>query len=240
MKRLLSSATVVLAGAALLTACTGSSSDTGAAAGPSSTGSPGSVASSAPPSPTTPASTAPSPSASGSRAASPAAVALSRVDGSSTRLTVDARFLQAVKAVGLQISPVGGAKTDSSGGRTTIVFPITGGTASTSTGGDRFSGSVQHAGGLKLSGLGRSVTLDHLVLDGSSDELTGQVNGRRVPLLPLQTDAGHVSGSADQIVLEADSVSLRPDALRALSGPLHLPSLPSVPLGSLSSTITGS
>lgn len=224
----------VAAGALLLSGCSGSS-DSNAAAGTDNTGT-------GAPAPTTSVPTTPAGTPTGTTSTGPGSppISLAAVTGTSTRLTVDQGFLRTLKTVGVTLAPVGGAKTDTAGDRTTYVFPVIGGSARTAaTGEDRFSGSVRHAGGLRLSGLGRSVTIDRLVLDGSSDQLTGEVSGRRVPLLPLATGAAQVSASGKQIRLDEGAVTLLPGSVQALADQLGLPALPRVPLGSLTSTITG-
>lgn len=228
MKRTALPLALATAGLVLATGCSGSSDDVGAL--PSSSGSAGAGTTSA--SPSTGATASPSPQGS---------MSLSSVGGKSTRLTLDSGFLDAIGKLGLTIGPVEGATSDDSGGSTAFVFPVSGGTAAVSASGDdRFSGNVQHQGGLQLSGLGQSVTIDQLVLDGSSDQLTGQIAGQRVPLLPLATGADQVSSTGKQISLEESALSLTPDSLQALADRFHLPALPSLTLGSLTSTITGS
>lgn len=223
-------------GLALLTGCSGSPDSTAPSSSRSGTGAPSSSTLS------TPGDSSPPSASSGSStsSSSQAPVAISTVTGESTRLTLSGSFVDALKVIGLSVTAVDGATLDQSGGGTTFVFPISGGDVTTlPTGDDRFSGTVRHTGGLRLSGLGQSVTIGQLVLDGSSDQLTGEVAGRRLPLLPLETGPGQVSTSGSQVVLDEKAVALTPDSLTALAGQLHLPALPSATLGSLTSTITG-
>ncbi len=177
---------------------------------------------------------------SGGSSGSSGEVTFRTLTGTATRLTVDQRFLDALQTVGASLTAVEGATTDTANGATTFVFPVTGGNATVGASGDRFSGSVEHRGGLQLSGLGRSAVIDGLVLDGSSDQLTGMVAGRRLPLLPLSTSDAQITTGSGTATITDSAVSLTPDALNELAGQLGLPTLPTLSLGSLSVTLTGS
>lgn len=171
-----------------------------------------------------------------------AAVTLDGLTGEATRLTVDDRYVNALAAVGAELTAVGGAQTETSGGSTTFVFPVTGGTVTVDPeGADPLVGTVQHEGGLQLSALGRSATVDGLVLDGDQDRLTGTIAGRQVTLLPLSVSDAQVTQTDDQVVIADDAVSFDAETTNALAEQLGLPvTLPAVEVGSLESTLTGS
>lgn len=204
-----------------------------------------SPASSSPPASSVPGASAPASSEpSASASASPSAgsaVTLTNLTGDTTRLTLDMGFLDAMRTVGVDLAPVEGAQVDTSGDATTFVFPVTGGHVTVDAAGtDRLSGSVQHQGGLRLSALGKSVTVDDLVLDGQQDQLTAMVAGQRVPLLPLSTTGAQITTQPDRVVISDDAVSLDSDAASALAGQLGLPGLPDLTLGQLQITLVGS
>jgi len=225
----------------LAAGCSGdaSSPDPGLASGPPPT------PSSSPSSPSSPGpADTPAPTSSPGEPATTSggsAVTFATLTGQSTRLTVDASFLSALRRVGGDLTAVQGAQTEDMGGATTFVFPVTGGQATVdATGTDRFTGTVQHEGGLRLSALGKSVTVDGLVLDGQQDQLTAMVAGRRVPLLPLSTSDAQITRQGDQVVITDSAVSLDADAANALTGELGLPTLPDLKIGSLQVTLAGS
>lgn len=171
-----------------------------------------------------------------------AAVTLDSLTGEATRLTVDDGYVDALAAVGAELTAVGGAQTETSGGSTTFVFPVTGGTVTVDPeGSDPLVGTVQHQGGLQLSALGRSATVDGLVLDGDQDRLTATVAGRQVTLLPLSMSDAQVTQADGQVVISDDAVSFDAETTNALAEQLGLPvTLPAVEVGSLASTLTGS
>lgn len=182
----------------------------------------------------------PTPSADATSADGEVAVSFDTLTGEATRLTVDQSAVDALRAVGVTLSATGGATTESAGGVTTFVFPVTGGQATIdSSAAEPFTGTVEHEGGLQLSALSRNVTADGLVLDASQDQLTAMVEGRRVPLLPLATEP-EVTGSTDEAVVSYGGGSLDTGALDALTGQLGLPSLPGVEVSALETTLSGS
>lgn len=170
------------------------------------------------------------------------AVTLDSLSGEATRLTVSEAYVNALSAVGAELSAVGGAQTETAGGSTTFVFPVTGGDVTVEPGGaDPLAGTVEHSGGLQLAALGRTATVDGLVLDGDEDRLTAMVAGRRVPLLPLSVSDAQISQADDQVVIEDSAVSFDAETLNALADELGVPvTLPAVDVGSLQVTLTGS
>ena len=209
------------------------------AAAPPSTGS---AAGAAPP-PSTPAgeqATPSAPSATEQRSALGEAVTLTDLTGRSTTLTVDRRALDALGAVGVQLSPVGQGRLQPSGSDTSISFDVTGGTVTADAAGTpRLTGQVQHAGGLSLSALGRSVTVDEFVLDADQEALTAEVAGRRLPLLPVDLADARIEREGEGLVVTDDAVALHPDAARALADQLGLPALPALELGRLQTVLVG-
>lgn len=174
-------------------------------------------------------------------AADSGAVSLSTLTGDSTRLSLDDGVTAALSAVGVELTATGGATAETAGGTTTFTFPVTGGEATVDpTGSPRFTGSVEHEGGLQLSALGRSATADQLVLDGEQEQLTAVVEGRRVPLLPLVTDPQVSSGGEEQVTVEYSAASLDTSTLQSIADRLGLPGLPELEVNSLETTLEGS
>jgi len=169
------------------------------------------------------------------------AVTIDNLSGEATRLTVDEGYVNALGSIGAELTAIGGAQTETAGGRTTFVFPVTSGTVTVDPEGeDPLAGTVQHEGGLQLSVLGRSATIDGLVLDGDQDRLTGTIAGREVTLLPLSMSDAQVTQTGNQVVIQDDAVSFDAETLNALADQLGLPvTLPAVEVGSLESTLAG-
>lgn len=168
------------------------------------------------------------------------AVTLTTLTGRSTTLTVDQRAVDALSAVGIRLSPVAPGRLQPSGSDTSISFDVTGGSVTADpTGTPRLTGEVQHAGGLSLSALGRSVTVDELVLDADQEALTAEVAGRRLPLLPVDLADARIEREGEAVLVTDDAVSLHPDAARALADQLGLPALPSLELGRLQVALVG-
>lgn len=166
-------------------------------------------------------------------------VTFSTLTGEATRLSLDDGVVNALSAVGVELSAVGGAQQETTGGSATFVFPVTGGQATVDPSSGAFSGTVEHQGGLQLSALGRSVTIDQLVLDGGQGELTAMVAGRRVPLIPLATDPT-VMSEGDQATVSYSPAALDTSAVESLTGQLGLPALPDLRVNELEATLTGS
>ena len=174
-------------------------------------------------------------------AADSGVVSLAALTGDSTRLSLDAGITDALGAVGVDLTATGGAQVETSGGTTTFVFPVTGGQATVDPAGSpRFTGNVEHEGGLQLSALGRSVTADQLVLDGEQEQLTAVVEGRRVPLLPLMTDPQVTAEGEEQVTVEYSAASLDTSTVESFAERLGLPTLPSLEVNSLQTTLEGS
>jgi hypothetical protein len=195
-------------------------------------------------SPTTPSPTAEA-TAQATEEASPSAeggeVTFSTLTGEATRLTLDDGVTNALSSVGVTLAATGGAQMETSGGMTTFTFPVSGGQATVDpAGSERFTGTVQHEGGLRLSALGQNVTADQLVLEGADDELTAMIGGRRVPLLPLATEPQITSSGSEQATVAWSAAMLDTSAVQGFADQLNLPALPSLEVNSLETTLEGS
>lgn len=223
----------------VLVLAAGCSDDPAPAAAPSAAGS----APAAPPPPSTAAGeqeTSPGTGESGQRTALAETVTLDTLTGRSTTLTVDRRAVDALGAVGIRLSPVAPGRLQPSASDTDISFDVTGGSVTADPAGTpRLTGEVQHAGGLTLSALGRSVTVDEFVLDADQEALTAEVAGRRLPLLPVDLADARLEREGSAVLVTDDAVSLHPDAARALADQLGLPALPSLELGRLQVALAG-
>ena len=168
------------------------------------------------------------------------AVTLSTLTGDATRLSLDAGVIEALSAVGVELTATGGAEAETAGGTTTFVFPVTGGEATVDPAGSpRFTGTVEHDGGLQLSALGRSATADELVLDGEAEQLTAMVGDRRVPLLPLALDP-QVTTEDDGATVTYSAASLDTGTVDDFAEQLGLPTLPALEVNELEATLEGS
>ena len=174
-------------------------------------------------------------------AADSGAVTFSTLTGDSTRLSLDDGVTGALSAVGVELTATGGATAETAGGTTTFTFPVTGGQATVDAAGSpRFTGSVEHEGGLQLSALGRSATADQLVLDGEQEQLTAVVEGRRVPLLPLVTDPQVSPADEEQVTVGWSAASLDTSTAQSIADRLGLPRLPELEVNALETTLEGS
>lgn len=190
---------------------------------------------------TTSAPTATTTESSAQAGADSGAVTFSTLTGEATRLSLDAGVVDALSAVGVDVTATGGAQTETADGATTFVFPVSGGQATVDPDGSpRFTGTVEHQGGLQLSALGRSVTADQLVIDGEQEQLTAVVGGRRVPLLPLVTDPQVTVEGEEQVSVGYSAASLDTGTVDSFAGQLGLPSLPSLEVNSLETTLESS
>jgi hypothetical protein len=169
------------------------------------------------------------------------AVTFATLTGDATRLSLDDGVTAALGAVGVEVTATGGATAETAGGTTTFAFPVTGGEATVDPAGSpRFTGTVEHEGGLQLSALGRTVMADQLVLDGAQEQLTAVVDGRRVPLLPLAADPQVSSQGEEQATVEYSAAALDTSTVQAIADQLGLPTLPSLEVNALQATLEGS
>ena len=166
-------------------------------------------------------------------------VTFTELTGQATQLSIDDRVLSALAGLGVELSAAGGATSETAGGTTTFTFPVTGGEATVdATGTERFTGMVQHDGGLQLSAMGQSVTIDGLVLDGTQEELTAEVVGNRVPLLPLVTDPT-ITSDGEQATVTWSAATLDTSAMAPFAEQLGL-ELPDLQVNTLETTLEGS
>lgn len=181
-----------------------------------------------------------SPSPAETTSAGGGAVTFESLTGEATRLSVDQRVVDALGAIGVELSAVGGAQTESGGGVTTFTFPISGGDATVDpAAADPFDGTVQHEGALQLSALGRSVSVEDLVLNGDRDQLTGTVAGRDVTVLPLVTDAD-ITPQDDQVTISYSPAPIDSSAVDALTEQFGGLRLPDIQVNELETTLEGS
>ncbi len=167
-----------------------------------------------------------SPSASTSASAKPVA-ALTNLTGTSTAVKLDPGFVAALTSLGLTPGVTGTAKLTAAG---SVVFPITGGSATYYTPGSvtpYVTGSIMHDGsGLSLTAGATKVTLTNFVVNPGTSMLTGDVavNGKTAasgaPLFFLDgstlqpLDTSSVAGSA---VLAGTEVKVTPTAAGLLN-----------------------
>jgi hypothetical protein len=169
------------------------------------------------------------------------AVTFPALTGDSTRLSLDDGVTDALSGVGVDLTATGEAQMETSDGTTTFTFPVTGGQATVDPAGSpRFTGTVEHEGGLQLSALGRSATADQLVLDGEQEQLTAVVEGRRVPLLPLVTDPQVTADGEEQVTVDYSAASIDTGTAQSIADRLGLPTLPDLEVNSLQTTLEGS
>lgn len=169
------------------------------------------------------------------------AITFSTLTGEATRLTLDDGVTSALGAIGVELTATGEAQAETAGGTTTFSFPVTGGQATVdSSAAEPFTGTVEHEGGLQLSALGQSATVDQLVLDGDQGQLTAMVAGRRVPLLPLATDPEITQEGSEQVTVAYSAAVLDTSAVEQFAEQLNLPTLPSLEVNSLEATLEGS
>jgi len=152
------------------------------------------------------------------------------LEGATTELVLGSGFLAALRTAGLDVSAVGEARREGD----TVVLPVTGGDVRLDpAAAEPLDGTLEHAGGLSLSGLGRTVEVTGLRVDGAAGEVTAEVAGRRLPLLTLDEAGAGVERQGDATVLSGTEAVLRREAVAALTERLGLPTLPELPLGEL-------
>lgn len=111
-------------------------------------------------------------------ALAPAASADVDLTGGATTLKLDRKAAAALKGLGVSVAPTGRARA----GRAGVRFPITGGRIDPATA----AGAIRHAGGLRFSAGGKSLTLrSPRVAVGRKILLSARVRGTRVHLLQL-------------------------------------------------------
>ena len=110
--------------------------------------------------------------------AAPSAQAAVELSGGTTRLTLDRGTAGALASLGVKVRPTGRAAAQ---GRH-VRFPISGGAIDPASA----AGRIEHRGGLRLSGGGRSITLkNYVVRVGKRITLSARVGKQRVGVLDL-------------------------------------------------------
>src|SRR5512144_2278369 len=155
------------------------------------------------------------------------------VSGRSTTLKLDPGTAQALKAAGVQISPVSPATAAPSGG---INFPITGGTL-TQAG---LQGSINHSGGLTFTHAGKTVTATNFVLNTTQRTLSATVNGKQVPLLVVDLSKMVRTTRGRLIVASGITSTLTRSAVVLLDARLRVTVFTrTLPIGTLTAYVTG-
>lgn len=151
---------------------------------------------------------------------------IDQLTGRTTAVTLDAGFVEALTSLKLTPAPVGDAKISKAG---VASFPISGGNVTYYEPGSVspfVQGSIDHTGGLSLTGGGKTVELTDFVIDPGASVLTGTVSvdgevaAEDAPLFfldgrtlnPLAVNEGN--GTA---VLEGTTVELKAEAAQLLN-----------------------
>ena len=146
---------------------------------------------------------------------------VSRLDGKTTSVTLDAGTAKALQTLGVSVAPVGSAKFDS--GTSTLSFPITGGFAAIHSDlgykPGYIAGTVIHeASGLKFSKGNRSIEVTDFVVDPGNSILTASAGGKSgIPLLALDGTNVKVSTEGSDVVLQGTVAKLTGPGAAALN-----------------------
>jgi hypothetical protein len=166
------------------------------------------------------------------------------VTGKNTDLMLDASTVQALKNVGVQISPVSPATVTSTGavvpGSATssgaFSFPVTSGTL-TQAG---LKGQITHSGGLKFTHSGKTVTATHFVLSTTRGVLSATVNGKSIPLFAVSLAKMIRTPFGDEIVASGITSTITTSAAILLDARLAVKVFSKgLPAGALTAYITG-
>lgn len=129
------------------------------------------------------------------------------ITGGETTLRLDPDVADAFGTAQIEVSAL-----DPASGDDPFTFPVTGGTAG--------GGTLDHSGGLRFSVAGVGIEARDFRLDIATGELTAEVEGRRVPLLLVETGGGDVE-TDDGLTVSGAPVYLDRDSLPAVSGALE-------------------
>ena len=146
---------------------------------------------------------------------------ISRLDGKTTSVTLDAGTAKALQSLGVAVAPVGSAKFDST--TSTVSFPITGGFAAIHSDlgykPGYIAGHVVHeASGLKFSKGNRSIEVTDFVVDPGNSVLTASSGGKSgIPLLSLDGTNVKVSNEGSDVVLQGTVAKLTAPGAAALN-----------------------
>ena len=157
------------------------------------------------------------------------------VGGGTTTLKLKSAPATALRTIGVSISATAPAKAASA---QAFRFPITGGRLTGVTAGSTGSVRLRHSGGLRFSVAGQSLTATDFRLNLGRKVLTGVVQGRRVPLFSLETQAVKVRKGSGTVTISGISATLGRQFVKDLTQQLNAPTPPSVALGTLTSHVT--
>ncbi|MGZ8649477.1 MAG: hypothetical protein ACXW08_12745 [Solirubrobacteraceae bacterium] len=165
-------------------------------------------------------------SASKSQAQPDPVAQIDQLTGRTTAVTLDAGFVEALTSLKLTPAPVGDAKISKAG---VASFPISGGNVTYYEPGSvspYVQGSIDHTGGLSLTGGGKTVELTDFVIDPGASALTGTVSvdgevaAQDAPLFFLDGRTLNplaVNESNGTAVLEGTTVKLKAEAADLLN-----------------------
>jgi hypothetical protein len=151
---------------------------------------------------------------------------IDQLTGRTTAVTLDAGFVKALTSLKLTPAPVGDAKISKAG---VASFPISGGNVTYYEPGSVspfVQGSIDHTGGLSLTGGGKMVELTDFVIDPGASVLTGTVSvdgevaAEDAPLFFLDGRTLNplaVNESNGTAVLEGTTVKLKAEAADLLN-----------------------
>ncbi|MDQ6837782.1 MAG: hypothetical protein M3137_05445 [Actinomycetota bacterium] len=170
---------------------------------------------------------------------------ISRVDGQTTSVALDAGTAAALKSLGVAVAPEGKATFDSAS--STIGFPITGGFAAIHS--DKsyqpgyIDGVLIHQGsGITFSKGGKSLAITDFVVDPGGSTLSGTVGGKvGVPIATLNGAPLQVTTPGGTVHLDGTIVNLTPTAAMALDTTFGTTAVkPGLPLGVAHIIVAGS
>ncbi|MDQ4068670.1 MAG: hypothetical protein M3203_04215 [Actinomycetota bacterium] len=146
---------------------------------------------------------------------------ISRLDGKTTSVTLDAGTARALQSLGVAVAPVGSGRFDSA--TSTVSFPITGGFAAIHSDlgykPGYIAGHVLHeASGLKFSKGNRSIEVTDFVVDPGNSILTASSGGKSgIPLLFLDGTNVKVGMEGSDVVLQGTVAKLTSQGAAALN-----------------------
>jgi hypothetical protein len=129
----------------------------------------------------------------GSTASDSNTEAVTQIVGGKSVLRLDPQLRKTLDVAHVKVMPAGEASRVPSG----IALPISAGRLDI----DTPSGTIQHAGGLRFSMLGKSVEADNLVLFPKDGSVTARIDGERVKLFAADVGRPRVIDTSDTIVL---------------------------------------
>ena len=170
--------------------------------------------------------------------------AISRLDGKSTEVKLDASTATALQQLGVAVAPVGSATFNAQ--TSTVGFPITGGFAAIHS--DRsykpgyIAGTVIHQGsGLKFSKGTKSLEVTDFVVDPGGSTLTATAGGKSgIPLLSLDGTNVKVDAEGSDVVLDGTVAKLSGPGATALNSTFGVTAFTEgMPLGVVHLVATG-